>query len=450
MRPTRIVHRFARVVPVALALLVMSCASADKLARQSDQALARGDLRGAYEKARRALDKDAGNAGARSAFAAAAGEMSDDYKGRVLRLAQTDTVEAARTALDFRDLRNEIARYPVEPVPDPGYLQQESRIMTGAARQRYRDGQSALAVGRPKEAWRRFSEAMTFDPNYLDVANRVDDAYQRALTRVAVVPFENQVEVPQLTQTLQRTLATELSRRSGSPAFQFTRVLGSDEIENRMTVTESEGLTRDEARDLGRTLGADRVVCGRIGGLRSHSESADWSFPVYHRERVEDANGLTTETWREWPMHVISRERHVEVTCAYEVVDVRSGAVLATETHPYETWARVVWSDFVVTDDVDHYRLAPGDAPFSDSDRAQREWDERMRGITLKDMLTQERERDQREHWNDRYRGEFSGDTREHPVFLGELPPEVAMAAVALRGAWQPVLEALRVLDPQD
>jgi hypothetical protein len=291
---------------------------------------------------------------------------------------------------------------------------------------------------------------MTFAPDYLDVANRVDDAYQRALTRVAVVPFENQVEVPGLAQTLERTLATELSRRSGSPAFQFTRVLGPAEIEDRMTVTQSRGLTREQARDLGRTLGADRVVCGRIGGLRSNSESADWLFPVYQPVTGQDEGGQPTELWTESVVHVVSRQRHVQLSCTYEVVDVGSGTVLASETHPYEAWASIVWSDFVPTQDVDRYRLSRPDASTSDADRAQEEWDRHMRGITLKALLSQTREHDQRDHWADRYRGEFSRDTREHPVFLGELPPEPAMADVALRSAWEPVLDALRVLDPQD
>lgn len=450
MPSRRTLRRIARVLLPALALLVISCASADKLARQSDEALARGDLRGAYEKARRALEKEPDNTRARSAYAAAAGEISDDFKGRVLRVVETDTVEAARTALEFRDLRNEIARYPVELAADRGYMQQEGRILVGAAHQLYIGGERALADGRPKEAWRRFGEAMTFDPDYLDVANRVDDAYQRALTRVAVVPFENQVDVPGLAQGLERTLTTELSRRSASPAFRFTRVLSSGEIEDRMTVSQSRGLTREQARALGRTLGADRVVCGRITGLRSSSESADWRYPIYNPVSGYDDKGQPTDTWVESVMRVVSLQRHVQVTCAYEVVDVRTGTILASETHPYEVWARVVWTDYVPTVDNGKYRLAPPTTQAADADRAQAEWDDHLRGLPLAELLSQTREHDRRQHWDNRYRDEFTRDTREHPVYLAELPPESEMAYVALHSAWEPMLDALRELDPQD
>jgi hypothetical protein len=442
-------HPILRLTILSCALVVMSCASANQLARQSDEALARGDLRGAYEKARRALDKESGNANARNAFAAAAGQMSDGYKSQIMSLARTDTVGAARTVLDFRDLRNEIARYPVELAPDPAYLQAEARILSGAARMRYAAAEQALASHRPKDAWRGFTECMRFDPGYPEVANRVDDAYQRAITRVAVLPFENQVLVPGLTEGLERDLANELSRRAASPAFQFTRVLSPDEVDRGMTVEESHGLTTDEARGLGRTLGADRVVCGRITALRSNSDASDWGVPIFHEVHSQDSQGQSTETWAQTTIRVVSRRRHVQVTCTYQVIDVRTGAVLATDSQPYEAWAKVVWSDASLDDKPDHYRLAPPDAGH-DADRAQHDWDEHVGGISLQELLEHVGDSNRLGDWNGRYRSEFTRDNRDHPVCLVALPPESDMAFLALAGAWQPVLEALRVLDPQD
>lgn len=440
--------RITRLLLLTCALVVMSCASANQLARQSDEALARGDLRGAYEKARRALDKEPENPNARNAFAAAAGQMSDLYKTQIMGLAETDTLGAARAVLDFRELRSQISRYPVELAPDPGYFEAETRILGDAARMRYEAGEQALAAHRPKDAWRCFTECMQFDPYYRDVANRVSDAYQRAITRVAVLPFENQIGVPGLAEALQQTVAGELSRRSASPAFQFTRVLSPEEVQNGMTVAQSRGLPTDQARALGRTLGADRVVCGRITALRSNSDVSDWGFPLYHLVHGANSEGQTFDTWVQSTIHVVSRRRHVQVSCTYEVLDVRTGAVLAGDTHPYEAWARVVWSDFAPDDDPDHYRLAPPDAP--DADRAQHEWDEHVGGMSLHELLEHTRDRDRGGDWNDRYRDEFSRDTRDHPVCLGGLPPESDLAYLALQDAWRPVLDALRVLDPQD
>jgi hypothetical protein len=433
-----------------VALLTMSCASANRLARQSDEALARGDLRGAYEKARRALDKEADNPNARNAFAAAAGQMSDGYKTQILNLARTDTLGAARTVLDFRELRRQIARYPVELAPDPAYLEAETRILGGAARMRYDAGEQALATRRPKEAWRCFNECMAFDPHYRDIGDRVNDAYQRALTRVAVLPFENQVQVPGLAETLEQDVAMQLSRSSASPAFQFTRVLDPAAIENGMSVTESRGLTPEQARDLGRRLGADRIVCGRITALRSNSDLVDWGVPIYHRVQGQDPQGQPAETWAQIHLHVVSRSRHVQVSCTYQVLDVHAGAVLATDTQPYEAWAKVVWSDTVLNDDPDHFRLVPPDASREDADRAQREWEQHVAGMSLNELLGHLGDGDRGGEWNGRYRSEITRDNRDHPACLGGLPPESDMASLALAGAWQPIMDALRALDPQD
>ena len=54
-----------------LVLLLASCAGPAKLAQQSDEALAHGDLHKAYDRALRAIEKDPQNQPAREAYTAA-------------------------------------------------------------------------------------------------------------------------------------------------------------------------------------------------------------------------------------------------------------------------------------------------------------------------------------------------------------------------------------------
>jgi len=122
------------IFPALLALTVIGCASSAELARRSRRSLAAGDLRQAYETARRALDKDAENAEARAAFGAAATEMAIQYRTRIARIAPVDTVAAAREALEFRAFRAEVDRYPVAIAGDPDDLEVEARLGTAAYR----------------------------------------------------------------------------------------------------------------------------------------------------------------------------------------------------------------------------------------------------------------------------------------------------------------------------
>lgn len=439
---------------VFAALLLAGCASSTQLARRSDEALQRGDLRKAYEMARRALDKEPGNPAAQGAFANAATQLSDDYKGRVLRLAAVDTIAAARMALDFRSARMEFARYPVTLPQDPPYRERETLVLGAAARIRYAEAARSLAAGRPKEAVRRYEECAEFVPGYLDVDEQAAVAMDRATSWVAVMPFDNQVAIPGLGHDLSGRVGGELAVRAGSPAFRFTRAISPSELDGKLTVTQARGLTREQAVELGRTLGVERVVAGRLTGLRTNTVTEDMTHPIWHRTLEKLPDGTVQEHWERVDLRVIDRVRTVELTCTYEVVEVLTGEVLATRTEPVGAAARIVWSDFVAEDDCDDYALATPAMRQKDSrdaDNRAREWKSRYGDRTLPTFLETVREqRDKRARYHSRYRDEFYGDTRARPVFMGELPDEDEMAWVALRDAWKPVIQSLQALDPVD
>ena len=73
-----------------------SCASPEKLTRQSEEALSGGHVQQAYDKARKALDKEPGNERARQAMSAAAAQLMNGWKDSILTLAVSDTMAAAR------------------------------------------------------------------------------------------------------------------------------------------------------------------------------------------------------------------------------------------------------------------------------------------------------------------------------------------------------------------
>ena len=108
-----------------LALFAISCAGPAQLARMSERELRAGHLRKAYELARRGVDKDSTSEPARRAMTAAATQLVDDWKGRILDVAEADTVAAARHGLELRDFRAELSRYRIEVTPDLGFAERE-------------------------------------------------------------------------------------------------------------------------------------------------------------------------------------------------------------------------------------------------------------------------------------------------------------------------------------
>jgi hypothetical protein len=188
--------------------------------------------------------------------------------------------------------------------------------------------------------------------------------------------------------------------------------------------------------------------------MRANNDLKDLTLPIYRRvERKNDKDETVTE-WLESTLQVVTRERQVTVNWDFDVVDVRTGAVLHHRAVPASCAARIVWTDFKPEGDCDRYSLLPPDVRRSDSARAKRvdaQWEERCGTWTLSSLLVKARDGRNRARWSKDYRGEFRGtDTRRRPVWLGELPGEDDMAFVALDTAWRDVFSALQELDAKD
>mgnify|MGYP001564198726 CR=1 FL=1 len=432
-----------------LALLLASCANSAKLAQQSNEALAKGDLRKAYDRARSAIEKDPQNQDARDAYAAASRQVAADLRQRVVALAVADTLAAADLALELRQVRLEVARHQTAFDAAPGYDSAERAILAGAARGHYQRGADAMAAHRPKLAVEEFTLTRRYDDGFADVALRLDAAREAATARVALLPFSDGIGVPGLSQEIGDSVQHELSRRAGRE-FRFTQLIGADEIERNMTVAMARNLQRDDALALGRRVGAHWVVVGRFLGLRSNNSQRELALPLYHRVDAKDDKGAAVVRWEESSLQIVTRERDVTVQYDFDVLDVASGAVLAHGEEPARARVRVAWSDYRPGEDFDRYALLPPDVRKNDPARARKvdaQWREQMGSWNLGDVLRQAREQRARTRYTSRYRGEFYGDTRARPVWMGELPSENELAFVALHDVWRGVLAALKELD---
>lgn len=445
LRPVAILSLFA-------ALALASCAGPAKLAQQSQEALEKGDLRKAYDRALRAIEKDAQNAAARSAYTEASRRLADDYEARVRAQAATDSLAAVDLALQFRSFRGSVAAHGSSLVPDGAYEDDEARLLGAAARLHYRQGRAALAAKRPKEAWFEFEACRRYD-GWADFEKHQAQAMKAAVRRVAVLPFEDGIRVPGLSQEIGGLVDAELSRR-GAGAFRFTQVVDPARVAGIMTVAQSRGMTRDDALALARRVGADQVVVGRFAGMRSDNDLKDLTLPIYRKVESKDETGATKVHWDEATLRVVRREREVSVNWGFDVLDVESGAVLAQRTVPSTAAACIVWTDFKPEGDVDRYALLPPDVRRGDSSRAKRvdtQWSDRVGSWKLAELLKRARDDRGRSRWSKDYRREFRGvESRRRPVWLGELPGADDLAFVALDDAWRPVLAVLEELDSKD
>ena len=428
--------------------LMSSCAGPNQLARQSERALKAGDLVKAYELARRGVEKDPKNRAARAAIAAVAAQRVDQGNARVIELA---AVDAARFALEFRDFRAELARYVVVVPDDPRYLERENAILDAAAAREYWLGERGLAAQQPKNAYAHYRAAESFVASYRDLQEKLRRAHHLGTTRVALMPFEDDVHVPGLSRALCDQLYRRLASRLSPDGFVFTELVSPDEVYATMTVKELQSLPAESMWRIASGVDAARVVTGRVHGLRSNTNTLSFEYPIYRKVAERDTSGKAIVRWVETRFDAVARERRLSVDLDVHVLDARTHAELAGKSQTFESVARVAWTDFRADGSCDDYRLTASDHEDEEERRRIDErWKECFGTWTLPEMLEQARNDRRRSIYDARFRDEFKKDSRRRPILCGELPGETDMTVIALDDVWRPVLKTLKTLDSKD
>jgi len=433
------------------ATVAIGCASTSKLSEKSEKKLASGDAWHAWQLATRALDKEPGNPRARSAATAAGASIAEEWQRRIRATAETDSVAAADEVLKLDDFRAGAARYATIPL-GAGWPAEALAIRTTAARVHYQAGMEAWKSKRPKKACDEFSEADRFVSGYRDASQRADRALEDALTRVAVVPFRARSNDPAFGVQVARAWRDDLVADLAPPAARFTRVLAGNAIEGDMRVSELDNMSREEAIRLGRVRGAQRVVWGTVGNVRSSTRLDLFKDTVARRVVEKTADGHEVVRWLDVPIEVVARVRDVTVGVDYEVIETVNGSTITNRHFDRATTARVVWTSQTLDGEPSSYSLVSEPVRSANPDRAaqvEKRWAAVCGTGTTIVQVVEERHKS----------GSAGHSAREALprimagaafVFLEDLPGADDMAMAALTHGPTPLRDDLLRLDPID
>jgi hypothetical protein len=430
---------------------MIGCAGPAKLAQRSEEKLAAGDAWHAWQLAIRSLDRQPGNPRARDAATAAGAAIAQDWQRRIRALADLDSVQAAEQVLEFVEFRANAARYATIPLSS-GWPNEEQTLRRSAARIHYQSGNQALAAQRPKKAYLEFHEAERFVTPYRDASRLADRAFEKALTRVAVVPFNAAPEHSDLAAQVANSWRGDLVQGLSPPNSWFTKMLSDEDVTRSMTVSQLGRLSRDEALQLARKAGAQRLVYGSLGDVRSQTRLQFFKESVSRRIVVKGPDGQTATRWVDVPIEVVARIRDVTVGVDYEILSTRDGASLAHQSMDRTTSARVVWTSYQPEGDLDAYSLVSDTYRAAHPDEArgvEKRWKDACgEGTTLQQVLQARRAtRDDGRYRRDSL-GRFIAGAAF--VFLEDLPPSEDLAFAALAKGSSVLRDDLRRLDPID
>jgi hypothetical protein len=440
-----------RILAAGLLLAALaSCAGPTRLAEKSAQRLDGGDMWRAWQLATRALDRQPLNPHAQAAAQAAAQAIAGDWQRRIHALATVDSVQAAEQVLAFDGFRVRAANYTTLAMP-VAWAADERALRRAAARRSYQQGREAMSARRPKLAFERFRDSERFESPWRDAARLADVAYEQALTRVAVLPVTCAWDDASAGRSVADHWRDAVMHELAPPHSRFTRVLGPDGIDARMSVAQLAHLPREDAVRLGRRVGAQRVVIGSMGPVSDETQVLFFREHIARRVVQKNSAGETVVRWIELPVEVVARVRDVSVQVDHEVLSTRDGSTLAHQRTPLHTQARVVWTSYVPEGALDQYALVSETLRAADPERAkaiEMRWKAACgEGTTLQQVLGASREargsRDTRG-----VLGRFAVGAAF--VFLQELPSAQELAQLAAEAAWQPLLADLARLDGVD
>lgn len=448
-------HRlWLRLVVVALlGLVAMSCATSKDLTRRSENALKGRDDARAYVLAVKALAKDRSNGRARAALNTAASRLLEARRQRALNIAAEDTLRAAEACLDYDKFRHQAEGDGAELVFDSDFAARARGIRRAASDVLYADATSRLREHEPKLAYREFTRARNYSPGYRDLDAMVKRSWDLAVTRVATLPFNDDAHAPEVARAITEHMNEQLASRVHSNGFEFTEILPMSRVYEALRVSQLGRLSRDDALEVGRALGARQVVFGRIGGVNTMSDTDRYHGTIWRKFPERDTAGHTVERWVDVPFDAVQRWRQVRLTVDFEVADVMSEAQLEKKSRDVDATARTVYTNYEPEGDCGTYRLVPPTLKTKDPERSTRieaDWTGTFHHWTVPKLLERARRDHSRTRYKNEFRIDFAGLDPDYPVFMDDLPPADELVRIALEDQWKDVLDVLRELDPKD
>ncbi|MCK9557625.1 MAG: CsgG/HfaB family protein [Candidatus Cloacimonetes bacterium] len=239
------------------------------------------------------------------------------------------------------------------------YSAQIADTKTMCAEMYYQKGlhQSRMDTSRTGQrlAAEHFKRAMVFVPNYLDSASRYESARQNAVTRVAILPFDDVSGFGKkhgaASEILSAMIVDKLLQKSS--LMEYSELITRDRIEQVLSEQEfnASGLVEESSTaSIGHLLGANAILSGKIlqiayNAPRVISKDISETGIVEEESDNEVKEKEISCSFTEYTMN-----SSMQVVASYTLLEVSSGKILAHKnfnpTYTFnEKWGKVLSGD---------------------------------------------------------------------------------------------------------
>lgn len=217
-----------------------------------------------------------------------------------------------------------------------------------AAEKHYQAGLSYENQGMAKDAAKEFSMALDFVDGYQDAAARYEKNRRAAVTRVAVMPFDNLSGKEYYgaigTVVADRLITDAMSDPANLEFLEFVTREKVTELISELKFEQSTFVDPSTAAELGKLLGIHAFVFGKITSI-----STDYPPDVISRfeetDEVSQGKDKPKKKVRA-SVTVITRTASARFNCSYQIIDVNRGTIVKSGNVPRTEIIEIVFGRY--------------------------------------------------------------------------------------------------------
>ena len=223
-----------------------------------------------------------------------------------------------------------------------------------------------------REAMAKFENAMQFAPDYKDAAKRAQQAYEKALQRVAIFPFRNRTSY---NNQYAHLLADELLNKCINANLKFAVFIDREhlnQIFDEYKLSQAGVVDESQAVAIGKLEGIHSFVTGAVTQISAETTSPSFVEKTHEKVyTVKDSADKPVEKREKIYFREYTTSRTVQVTASYQIVDVVTGRYLGGDSFSESSsdkaqWVRYQGSVYDLPKDKQKLLDAPGEPKAAD------------------------------------------------------------------------------------
>ena len=234
---------------------------------------------------------------------------------------------------------------------EPDYKDASSLQAVAYLEPLYRAGRADLDAGRYRKAYEEFCKVVAKDAAYKDASALRDECVTKGQYSIAVLPFTNSSQRPEMAAKVQAYAITALTEMK-DPFLKIVDRENMDRILEEQRLGLSGVVDEQTAVRVGNLMGAQAVLMGTLieyreepGSLRRSTKEA---FESYRVTKVDPETGEKSYETKYRPVKYTEyfQENKVYVSFSYRLVSLETGEVLVSKIVERQADDHVYYADY--------------------------------------------------------------------------------------------------------